>query len=114
VGVSDDIAATPIDVTVTCGSADEAVAIIEAVVGARLAACGQTWPLTSRYRWRGETAVDEEHLVLLKTIDSHFDAICDVIRSHHSYELPAITAVPLSQTGPGYLEWLVESTQDQA
>ena len=112
--MTDDHTATVIDVTVACGSADEARAIIRAVVDARLAACGQTWPITSCYRWRGEIAVDGEHLLLFKTLAEHFDAICAVIRANHSYELPAIAAVPLSRAGPGYVDWIVESTRPVA
>jgi periplasmic divalent cation tolerance protein len=112
--VTGNLAATVIDVTVTCGSADEARAVIGAVVDARLAACGQTWPITSCYRWRGEVAVDGEHLVVLKTVADHFDAICAVISAHHSYELPAIAAIPLSHVGPGYVNWIVESTRPEA
>ena len=95
---------------VSCASAEEADAIIRAVVEARLAACGQTWPITSRYRWRGEVAADDEHIVVLKTVAMHFDAVCELVRVHHSYELPAIAALPVSHAGPGYLEWIVEST----
>lgn len=101
-----------IEVTVTCGSTDEARQIMRAAVEARLAACAQTWPVESCFRWGGEVANDREHLVLLKTIDSHFDALCELIRSRHSYELPAIVAVPLAASGPGYLDWLAESTGD--
>jgi periplasmic divalent cation tolerance protein len=103
--------ATPIEVTVTCASADEARTIIRAVVEARLAACGQTWPITSCYRWQGDVADGDEHLLLLKTLAVHFDAICEVIRSHHSYELPAIAAIPVSHAGPGYIEWIAGSTR---
>jgi periplasmic divalent cation tolerance protein len=104
-------AATPIEVTVTSASADEAQDIVRAVVEARLAACGQTWPITSCYRWQGEIADDDEHLVVLKTLSVHFDAICEVIRAHHSYELPAIAAIPVSHAGPGYVEWVTDATQ---
>lgn len=103
-------AVTPVEVTVTCASADEATSIARAIVEARLAACAQTWPIASCYRWDGAVVDDREHIVLLKTLDTCFDAICTTIRELHSYELPAIVMVPLGGWGPGYLEWLTEST----
>ena len=74
----------PVEITVTCGSADEAQRIMRAMVERRLAACGQTWPIRSCYRWAGRVVSDEEHVLLLKSVDVHFDAVCDVIRSLHS------------------------------
>ncbi|WP_420638887.1 divalent-cation tolerance protein CutA [Candidatus Poriferisocius sp.] len=99
----------PIEVTVTCATADEARTIMEAVVGRRLAACAQTWPIESCFRWDGDIDHDREHLVLMKTTDACFEAVCAAIAELHSYDLPAIAALPLSHCGPGYEEWLAES-----
>lgn len=104
----------PVEITVTCGSAGEAQRIMEAMVERRLAACGQTWPIRSCYRWAGRVVSDEEHVLLLKSVDVHFGAVCDVIRSLHSYDLPSIVMIPLDGYGPGYLEWLSEATDCQA
>ena len=108
---TDRDAPVPIEVTVTCASVEEAHAVMRAVVDARLAACGQTWPISSCYRWRDEINDDEEHLVLIKTTSPHFDAVCDVIRANHSYELPAIVAVAVTSTGPDYIDWLIDCTR---
>ena len=83
---------------------------MKAAVEGRLAACGQTWPIRSCYRWAGRVVNDEEHVLLLKSVDVHFGAVCDVIRSLHSYDLPSIVMIPLEGYGPGYLEWLLEAT----
>ena len=100
---------TPVEVTVTCASADEADNIIRVALERRLAACCQTWPIRSCYRWEGKIETDEEHLLLLKTAEEHFAAICELIRSLHSYDLPSIVMIPLAAAGPGYLEWLTDS-----
>ncbi len=96
----------PVEVTVSCTSPEEANAIMQAAVEQRLAACCQTWPIRSCYRWEGKLEQDEEHLVLMKSVDKHFEAVCDLICSLHSYDLPSIVMIPLAATGPGYLEWL--------
>ena len=100
----------PVEITVTCTDEDEALRIMRHAVEHRLAACGQTWPIRSCYRWEEEVVLDREYVLLLKSVDSHFEALCEMIRSLHSYELPSIVMVPLDGTGTGYVEWLVGST----
>ena len=87
---------------------------MKAIVDLRLAACGQTWPIRSCYRWAGTVVTDEEHVLLLKSVDAHFGAVCDLIRSMHSYDLPSIVMIPLEGHGPGYVEWLLEATDCRA
>ena len=99
----------PVEITVTCSSAEEASRIMHVVVERRLAACGQTWPIRSCYRWAGQVVTDEEHVLLMKSVDVHFRAICEVVRELHSYELPSIVMIPLDGYGPGYLAWSLEA-----
>ena len=98
----------PVEVTVTCGSAEEASRIAEAVVERRLAACAQSWPVSSCYRWLGEVVTEGEHLLMMKSLDVRFEELAGAIQELHSYELPAIVMIPLEGHGPGYLDWLVE------
>ena len=100
----------PVEITVTCAGEDEAVRIMRHAVEHRLAACGQTWPIRSCYRWEGTVVSDQEYVLLLKSVDSRFEALCEAIRSLHSYELPSIVMIPLEGTGKGYLEWMLDST----
>lgn len=96
----------PVEISVSCGSRDEADAVMRSVVEQRLAACAQTWPITSCYRWEGDVEIDDEHLVVIKSSADRFDEVGTAIGAAHSYDLPAITMVPLLDTGPGYLDWL--------
>ncbi len=102
--------AQPVDVQVACPGADEAAVIAAAAVERRLAACGQHWPIRSVYRWRGAVERSGEELLVLKSTTDLVPALCDLVVSLHSYELPAITVTALSHTGPGYREWLTEAT----
>lgn len=104
-----DLEPEPIEVTVACASLDEARTIMRAVVEARLGACAQTWPITSCYRWNGEVHEGTEQVVLIKSLRSRFDELAALISSLHSYELPAITALPVTAGGAGYLGWVVDS-----
>ena len=99
-----------IEVTVACASADEAASIARAVVVDGLVACATSWPVTSVFRWNGEIDSADEHVVVLTTVAGRFDEVCARIGSLHSYDLPAITAVPVHALGPGVAEWIEEST----
>ena len=50
-----------------------------------------------------------EFRVLLKTTDQRFEAVETAIRELHSYELPAILALPISQVHAPFAEWIFES-----
>ena len=74
-----------------------------------MAASSQTWPIRSCYRWNGAVVQDHEHVLLMKTVDTHFRDLCYLIRSLHSYDLPSIVMIPLVDYGPDYLQWLLEA-----
>lgn len=76
-----------------------------------MAASAQSWPISSWFWWGGEVVERVEHLVFFKTVDDRFDGICAAVRRVHSYVLPAVVMVELSGLGPGYFEWLAESTR---
>ena len=102
---------SPVLVTVSCPSASEAAAIVREVVQRRLAAAGQTWPITSTYWWEGEMMSRQEITVLFKTVEARVNDILEVIGAMHSYDTPSIAVVPVTKTGPGVEGWLDESTQ---
>jgi periplasmic divalent cation tolerance protein len=79
-------------VLVTCASEKEAIAVSRDLVGKKLAICSNLFPVRSIYRWKGKIEADEEYLVMLKTLPSHFNTIVSAIRNIHSYELPVIHA----------------------
>lgn len=100
------------DVTVACGSNEEADSIATALLERRLAACAQTWPVQSTYRWQGEIERASEVLLLIKTRASLVDDVCQVISALHSYDVPAITVM---HAAPGTLAteaWLREETDE--
>lgn len=99
----------PVQITVSCATSAEAKEIMKEVLRLRLAASAQTWPIESSYHWRGQVVNAREHVLLLKTVDIHFDAICAVIQSMHSYDVPSTMMTPIIGCGDYYLEWIMES-----
>jgi periplasmic divalent cation tolerance protein len=96
---------------VTAASQDEAVKIADEVVRSRLAACVSTIPtVRSTYWWEGEIMNDQESLLLIKTTSDRFHSLEEAIRKIHSYKVPEIIAIPVSQGFPPYLEWVHRET----
>ncbi|MCT8001790.1 divalent-cation tolerance protein CutA [Sphingomonas sanguinis] len=103
-------------IVVMCAAAsrDEAVAIAKALVERRLAACVQTMPIESWYRWNGAVQHDPEVMLHIKTMRTCFPALCEAIAALHSYDVPEIVAVPIVEASPPYLEWLREAVRQTA
>jgi periplasmic divalent cation tolerance protein len=98
-------------VMVTAASQDEAGKIAEEVVRSRLAACVSTIPTVhSTYWWEGKVMSDQESLLLIKTTSDKFNSLEETIRKIHSYKVPEIIGIPLSNGSPPYLEWVHRET----
>jgi periplasmic divalent cation tolerance protein len=98
------------EVRITCGSAEEAATIADALVEARLVACAHLTPITSVYEWKDVVERGHEVLVTAATRVDRFDAIVQKVYELHSYELPAITGVALAGS-PEYLAWINAQTR---
>lgn len=96
--------------TVYAVFADDAEArrIGGAMIEAGHAACVNILaPCTSIYRWDGKLEQATEVPALFKTRRANVDTLIREIARAHSYDVPAITAWPVEQAGPGYAEWVV-------
>ncbi len=97
---------------VTCGSEEEAVNIANALVEARLAACVNILsPIRSIYRWEGKIWDEKEWVLFIKTQKQNFDALEKKVKSLHSYSVPEIIALPITEGSSSYLEWIKENTE---
>lgn len=91
----------------TCPDADSAQRIAHALVSERLAACVNQLPgVSSTYRWQGQVHTDPEHLLLIKTCASRFEALRQRLLALHPYQLPELIAVPIEHAHEPYLDWL--------
>ncbi len=95
----------------TVASADEAVALIRALLDRRLIACGNILPgVRSLYRWEGKVADEQEVIVLLKTRASRVEALEMAFGELHPYRVPELLALPVSAGLHKYLEWIDDET----
>jgi len=94
-------------VIMTASSSAEAEKIAEALVSEGLAACvNMIETCRSVYRWKGKVVKDSEILMLAKTHTAKFDEIERRVSDLHSYDVPEIIAVDLTNVSAGYRGFL--------
>lgn len=102
-------------VVTTVGTEEQAYLIARELVGRRQAACVNILPgVRSIYRWKGKICKDGELVLVIKTLDSEFDAVAATIKELHSYELPEILSFNVAQGEHRFLEWIADSTDKEA
>lgn len=99
----------------TCPDGDSARHIAEMLVAERLAACVNHLPgVASTYRWQDKVQTDPEHLLLIKTTGSRFEALQKRLLELHPYDLPELIAVPVERAHEPYLAWVRAATGEAA
>ena len=99
-------------VFITAPDENEAADIAKALVEAKLAACVNIIKsIRSIYRWEGAIEDAQEVLMVVKTQRRHFGALSAQVRERHSYSVPEIIALPITEGSEDYLKWLNESTR---
>lgn len=63
----------------------------------------------SWYWWKGKEEHAREFLLLMKTSSRLKDRLVRTLKTHHSYDVPEILALPIAWGDPAYLTWLFQS-----
>ncbi|MBT3515649.1 MAG: divalent-cation tolerance protein CutA [Nitrospina sp.] len=93
----------------TAGSEEEATKISRGLVEKKLAYCVNTIPsIQSTYYWDGKLCVDDELLLIIKTKEEKFSTVKDWILANHSYDVPEVIALPITQGSSDYLQCIDE------
>ena len=101
---------TYIIVYITAKDEDEASRIGEAVVKERLAACANVIPeIKSVSWWNGAVESNSEAVLLLKSVDGKAGQIIERVRELHSYDVPSIDVIPVTDGNPECFKWIEES-----
>jgi periplasmic divalent cation tolerance protein len=102
-------------VVTTVGTEEQAYLIAREIVARRQAACVNILPgVRSIYRWQGKICKDGELLLIVKTMETEFEAVAATIRELHTYELPEILSFTVARGEPSFLEWIVASVDKEA
>ena len=86
--------------------------LADAVVSARLAACVQSIPIHSTYRWKGKVEHSPEILLQMKTQRKRVAALLAFVRERHAYELPELTVTAMDDVSPEYGQWISDETSE--
>jgi len=94
-------------VLTTVPNLTEGEVLAERIVTARLAACVQILPqMTSVYVWEGKLQKEQEHLLLIKTLNEKYEELREFIVANHSYTVPEIVAIDADKVSGRYLSWM--------
>jgi len=94
-------------VLVTTSGVEEAERIANLLIGAGLAPCVNIIPaVISVYQWKNKMNRDEEALMVIKTSESSFEQVRGIVERNHSYDVPEIISLEISQLSPAYAAYL--------
>lgn len=100
-------------VYITAANLEQAQELANVLVEEQLAACvNRLGPVHSTYRWQGELCQDSEYLLIAKTRQARLPELTQRIKELHSYEVPAIIALPILGGLTTYLDWVQSQTEE--
>ena len=101
----------PLLVYTTFPDLDTGLAIGEALVRAKLAACVNVWPgMRSVYAWKGAVEHGQEAVGIVKTRAGLRDEIAAALKERHPYETPIILFLEPSGGDEATLAWISGET----
>lgn len=96
----------------TFKDAEAARVFAQTAVREKYAACVNViGPIKSIYFWDGKVNDEVETLVVGKTTALKFRALKKKIKSMHSYDVPELVAVKITDGLPEYLDWIAKSVK---
>lgn len=98
-------------VLITASKEEEAANIAKEIVDAKLAGCVNIIKdIRSIYRWQGRMEDEKEVLMFVKTRRDLFVNLAEMVKRLHSYSVPEIIALPVTEGSKDYLKWLEDET----
>ncbi len=97
----------PLLITTTFESRVDADKMATMLLEKRLIACAQiSSSVSSHYWWQGKIVSSEEYLLVMKSDESLYQNLEQVIRESHPYETPEIIATVITHLSEEYRRWL--------
>ena len=91
---------------ITCSSEEEAEKLGRLLLEKSAAGCVNIFPIKAIYKDDEGLKAYPEYALLAKTADGKIQEVEDVIREHHSYQIPCIATLSLHRLNREYKEWL--------
>jgi periplasmic divalent cation tolerance protein len=91
---------------------DKAEALSHDIIENRLAACVNIInKAKSIYRWKGKIVTDTESLLVIKTATRKVESLIKFVKETHSYDIPEVVSLNISEGNPDYLDWIDTETK---
>lgn len=97
-------------VKTTCKDKKEAKNISKSLIKEKLAACVQMQKIKSIYFWNNKLCEDKEILLSIKTKKSLFSQVKNRILELHSYEVPQIIELEITNISENYKKFIEKNT----
>lgn len=93
---------------------DEATAnkIVHLLIDQKTVACGNIFPITSAYWWKGTVEQEGEFVSIVKTIPENWDSLVEQVKQQHPYETPCIMRLE-ANANKEYEDWIKSSCLNQ-
>ncbi len=98
----------------TCSSKSEAQKIARILIDDKLAACIQMNEIESYYSWNDEFCSDNETILSIKTVKENFKKIKSKIKELHSYDVPEIIQIDITDASKEYLEFIIKNCNHES
>jgi periplasmic divalent cation tolerance protein len=99
-------------VYITAATTVEAEKIASAIVEQKLVACVNMIPgMTSLFWWEGKLCREPEVFMMAKTQTRLFPQVVAAVKKLHSYKVPEIIMLPITEGAADYLQWIQDVTQ---
>jgi periplasmic divalent cation tolerance protein len=86
--------------------------IAHILVEEQIVACVNIIPnIESIYRWKGNIEEEKEFILIAKTMDKNIKKTINRIKEFHTYELPDIIAIPITDGLEEYLDYINRETE---
>lgn len=100
-------------VYITFPSPEEASRVGQLLVESKLAACTNRFDsMSSSYFWEGSVQSDREAVLICKTRRELVGELTEKVKQNHSYQVPAILALPVVGGNEDYIRWVYEETRE--
>lgn len=93
----------------TTSTKKEAKKIAKILIESKLAVCVQISKIKSLYSWKNKLYNEKEYLLNIKTKKENYKKIQSKIKENHSYDLPEIIAVDITNLSLEYKNFIDEN-----